>query len=129
MKTPTVRWSFSQYIGRSWSEHFFFCSVDDCVYLIGGEFDVVHEGLLGLMTADVHHLYDSEFVGEVHTGNTTAPGGVGGDAIVARHHNFPFVIAPYRQLTNDSILLSAHFKRLISSKPTSIPEAVLNSTV
>ncbi len=24
--------------------------------LLGGEFDVVHEGLLGLVTADVHHL-------------------------------------------------------------------------
>lgn len=91
--------------------------------------DVVRKGLLCLVAADVHHLNNGKFVGEIRIGYATAPGSMGSDAIVARHHHFPFVVATYRQLTNDSILLSAHFKRLISSKPTSIPEAVLNSTV
>lgn len=31
-------------------------------YFLGGEFDVVHEGLLGLITAYVHHLDDIVFV-------------------------------------------------------------------
>ena len=63
-------------------KHFFFCPVDDSVYLIGdfirGEFDVVYKGLLGLVSADVHHLKDGEFEGEVHIGNATVAGCVGG---------------------------------------------------
>ena len=43
-------------------------------YLLGGEFDVVHEGLLRFVSADVHHLYDGEFVGEVHVSNEIAVG-------------------------------------------------------
>lgn len=31
-------------------------------YLLGGELDVVHEGLLRLVTADVHHLENGVFV-------------------------------------------------------------------
>lgn len=38
------------------------------------------------MAADVHNLDDGEFVGEVHVGDTAAPGGVGGDAVVTRHY-------------------------------------------
>ena len=34
-------------------------------YFLGGEFDVVHGGLLGLMTAYVHHLGDVVFVIQV----------------------------------------------------------------
>ena len=68
------------------SAHFFFCSVDDCVYLvgdfIGGELDVIHEGLLGFVAADMHHLDDGEFVGEVHVGYTAAPCGVGGNCFI-----------------------------------------------
>lgn len=48
------------------SEHFFFCSVDDggdfVGYLLGGELDVVPEGLLRLVATDEHHLNDGEFV-------------------------------------------------------------------
>ncbi len=57
------------------------------VYLIGNflrrELDVVHKGLLCLMTTDVHHLYDSEFVGQVHIGDTATPGGIGSHALGA----------------------------------------------
>lgn len=40
------------------------------------------------MTADVHYLNDGEFVGEVHIGNATVSGSMGGHAIIACHHNF-----------------------------------------
>lgn len=60
------------------------------------------------MTADVHHLNDSEFVGEVHIGNATASGGVGGDAIIAGHHHFPFVVALYCQFSGFLLFLLFH---------------------
>ena len=44
------------------------------------------------MSADVHHLDDGEFVGEVHVGNAAASGGVGGDTIIARHHHVSFYV-------------------------------------
>lgn len=43
---------------------------------------------LSLMTADVHHLKDSEFVGEVHIGNATTSGVVNNDAVVAKNGNW-----------------------------------------
>ena len=50
----------------------------DGIYLVGyfvrGEFDVVHEGLLGFVAADVHHLFNGVFVGEVHIGDTICEG-------------------------------------------------------
>lgn len=33
-------------------------------YLLGGELDVVHECLLCLVVADVHHLFDGVLVGK-----------------------------------------------------------------
>lgn len=71
------------------------------------ELDVVHESLLCLVAADMHHLNDGEFVRQVNIGNTTASGGVGSDAIVARHHYFPFVVAFYRQFSGFLLFLSA----------------------
>lgn len=43
---------------------------------------------LSLMTADVHHLKDSEFVGEVHIGNATTSGVVDNSAVVAKNGNW-----------------------------------------
>ena len=60
------------------------------------------------MAADVHHLYDGEFVGEIHIGNATASGGVGSYAIVARHHHIPFVVALYRQFPGFLLFLLLH---------------------
>lgn len=60
------------------------------------------------MAADVHHLYDGEFVGEVHIGYAAAPGGVGGDTIVAGHHHFPFVVALYGQFSGFLLSLLLH---------------------
>ena len=54
--------------------------------VVGGEFDVVHEGLLGFMTADVHHLYDGVFVCVAHIGDSAATRGVGGHAVIAWHY-------------------------------------------
>ena len=53
---------------------------------IGGELDVVHEGVLGFVAADVHHLDDGVFVSQIHVGDSAAPGGVGGHAVVAWYH-------------------------------------------
>ena len=48
------------------SEYLRFSTVGDYIdlvgYFVGGEFDVAHEGLLGFVTADVHHLDDGKFV-------------------------------------------------------------------
>jgi hypothetical protein len=74
------------------------------------ELDVVHESLLCLVAADMHHLNDGEFVGEIHIGNATAPGGVGGDAIVAGHHHFPFVVALYGQFFGFLLFFLLHRK-------------------
>ncbi len=52
-------------------------------YLLGGEFDVVHEGLLSLVAADVHHLDDVVFVAEIHIGDSGASGGVARHAFEA----------------------------------------------
>ena len=41
-------------------------------YLLGGEFDIVHEGLLGLMAADVHHLENGVPMAQIHVGNAGA---------------------------------------------------------
>ena len=60
------------------------------------------------MAADVHHLYDGEFVGVVHIGNATASGGVGGDAIVAGHHHFSFVVALHRQFSGFLLFFLFH---------------------
>ena len=35
-------------------------------YLLGGEFDIVHECLLCLVAADMHHLEDGVPVAEIH---------------------------------------------------------------
>ncbi len=60
------------------------------------------------MTADVHHLNDGEFVGEIHIGNATASGGVSSHAIIAGHHNFPFVVALDRQFSGFLLFLLFH---------------------
>ena len=54
-------------------------------YLLGGELDVVHEGLLGLVPADVHHLEDGVLVAEVHVRYAGASGSVTRHTFVARH--------------------------------------------
>ena len=53
-------------------------------YFLRGELDVVHEGLLGLVSADVRHLDNGEFVEEIHIGDATASGCVGGHTFIAR---------------------------------------------
>lgn len=53
-------------------------------YLLGGEFYVVHKGLLSFVTADVHHLDDVVFVAEVHVGDSCASGSVACHAFEAR---------------------------------------------
>ena len=54
-------------------------------YFLGGELDVVHEGLLGLVTADVHHLEDGVFMIEVHICDAGASGGMACHAVIAWH--------------------------------------------
>ncbi len=54
-------------------------------YLLGGELDVVHEGLLGLVAADVHHLEDGVLVAQIHICDAGASGGVARHTFVARH--------------------------------------------
>lgn len=56
-------------------------------YLFGGEFDVVHESLLGLVTADVHHLYDVVFMAQIHIGDSGSSGGMARHAFEARQEN------------------------------------------
>lgn len=53
--------------------------------LFGGKLDVVHESLLGLVAADVHHLEHGVAVAEIHIGYAGATGGMRGDAGIARH--------------------------------------------
>ena len=52
-------------------------------YLLGGEFDVVHEGLLCLVTADVHHLKNGVLVTQIHIGNASTSGGMACHAVIA----------------------------------------------
>lgn len=54
-------------------------------YLFGGEFDVVYDGLWGLMVADVHHLEDGVSMAEIHIGDAGASGGVACLAVIAEH--------------------------------------------
>lgn len=56
-------------------------------YLFGGEFDVVHEGLLGFVAADVHHLEHRVFVGEVHIGDSCSSGGIRSYTSITRNNN------------------------------------------
>ena len=44
------------------------------------------------MSADVHHLNDGVFVGEVHIGDSTASSCVGGDTGITGHHYLTFVV-------------------------------------
>ncbi len=60
---------------------------------VRGEFDVVAEGFLCFVAADVHHLEDSEFMGEVHVGYAAASGSMSGYAVVAWHKHLSFVVA------------------------------------
>ncbi len=53
-------------------------------YLLGGKFDVVHEGLLGFVAADVHHLDDVVFVAQVHVGDSGTSGGMARHAFEER---------------------------------------------
>ena len=53
-------------------------------YLLGGELDVVHEGLLCLVAADVHHLENGILVAQVHIRDSDASGGVTRHTFVAR---------------------------------------------
>ena len=71
-------------------------------------FDVVHEGLLGFVAADVHHLDNGVFVRQVHIGNATASGGMGSDKVVARHHNLSFSVTLYGQFATCLIVLLLH---------------------
>ena len=41
---------------------------------VGGEFDVVHESLLGFVAADVHHLDNVIFVVQIHISASGASG-------------------------------------------------------
>lgn len=52
-------------------------------YLLGGELDVVHEGLLRLVAADVHHLENGVLVAEIHICDASASGGVACNAVIA----------------------------------------------
>ena len=54
-------------------------------YLLGGELDVVHEGLLCLVAADVHHLEDGVLVAQVHIRDAGASGGVARHALITWH--------------------------------------------
>lgn len=44
------------------------------------------------MSADVHHLNDGVFVGEVHIGDSTAPSCVGSDTGITGHHNLALIV-------------------------------------
>lgn len=94
------------------SKNFHIVGIGDCIYLvgdfIGGQLDIVHEGLLGFMTADVHHLDNGVFVGEIHISDAAPPGSVGGDAAVTGHYHFSFGVALYRQFPKLLILLLLH---------------------
>ena len=54
-------------------------------YIFGGEFDIIHEGLLCLVAADVHHLEDGVLVAQIHIGDAGASGGVACHAVIAWH--------------------------------------------
>ncbi len=56
-------------------------------YLLGGEFDIVHECLLCLVAADMHHLEDGVPVAEIHIGDAGASGGVACHTLIARHNH------------------------------------------
>ena len=60
------------------------------------------------MTADVHHLDDGVFVGEIHIRDAAAPGSVGGDATVTGHYHFSFGVALNHNLAKFLILLLLH---------------------
>ena len=55
---------------------------------------MAYYGLLYLMTADVHHMNDGEFMGEM-TLNASASGSMGSHAIISGLHNFPTVVVLY----------------------------------
>ena len=55
--------------------------------LIGRELDVIHESLLRLMSAYMHHLQDAVFVRQVHIGDAATTGCMRSDTVVTgRHH-------------------------------------------
>ena len=56
-------------------------------YLSGGELDVVHEGLLCLVSAYVHHLENGILVAQIHIRDAGASGGVTCHAFIAWHDN------------------------------------------
>lgn len=56
-------------------------------YIFGGEFDIVHEGLLRLVTADVHHLENNVFVAQIHIGDSSTSGCMAGHAVIAWHNH------------------------------------------
>ena len=60
------------------------------------------------MAADVHHLDDGVFVGEIHICYTATPGGVGGDAVVAWYHNLSFGVTFNYLLSKFLIFLLLH---------------------
>lgn len=54
-------------------------------HLFGGQLDIVHDGLLCLVAADVHHLEDGVLVAEIHISNAGAPGSETCHAVIAWH--------------------------------------------
>lgn len=54
-------------------------------YIFGGEFDIVHEGLLRLVAADVHHLEDGVLVAEIHICNASTSDCMAGHTVIAWH--------------------------------------------
>ncbi len=97
-------------------------------------FDVVHEGLLGFVAADVHHLDDGVFVRQVHVG-ASASGSVGCDAIVSRHYNLSFGVTLYGQFARCLIVLlfhcqfGGHFDRKRRYSCRKVFKYVLDATV
>ena len=60
------------------------------------------------MAADVHHLDDGVFVGEIHVGDSATAGGVSGHAIISWHNNLALVVALDNEFTVVFQLLLLH---------------------
>lgn len=77
-------------------------------YLLGGELDIVHEGLLRLVAADMHHLKNGVLMAEIHIRDVGASGGVACHTLVARHNYIAVEVGLWLFLLFSQRLLLLH---------------------
>lgn len=70
---------------------------------------------LCLMPTNVHHLDEGVFMGKVHIDDTTAPGCMGRDTVIAWHDHFSLIVVFHFHFAIGEILLLATLNKQVQN--------------